>query len=242
MKPFVFFECRPQNAVAEDEYAALLRITGFTALEIERIWLSEWQGEFDFSQYSGVIVSGSPYGYHTEQAAKSPEQIKIEANIAKIADYCLDNDFPYFGICFGLQALAVREGLPLTGEYAEDIDAVQIQQTAAGLADAIFRKIPAEFFCYTGHSEAVCAPLESGVLLAWSPSCPIQAVRFGNNVYGVQFHPEINRDSLEVRLAAYAGKYFDLDGADKVRARVHGKDVSSGEILIRAFVETYQES
>ena len=37
---------------------------------------------------------------------------------------------------------------------------------------------------------------EGAVLLAQSPGCPHQAFRYGNRVYGFQFHMELNRDLI----------------------------------------------
>lgn len=241
MKPFAFLECRLPCAIAEDEYQVLQRITGLGQSGLERIWLDSLAGEIDYSRYSGLIVSGSPFGYHTEQSAKSPAQIKIEANIDSVVDYCLAADYPYFGICYGLQAVAIHQRMPLTSEYPEEIDAVQLMLTDQGKDDPIFSQLPAEFYCVTGHNDALAEPLITGVHLVRSATCPIQAVRFGKNVYGIQFHPEINHESLEIRLATYAGKYFQIDAADRVRASVAKRDISPSEVLVRNFVRRYQK-
>ena len=40
-------------------------------------------------------------------------------------------------------------------------------------------------------------------MLAYSEKCPVQAYRFGNRVYSMQFHPELSIEDLEYRLSLY---------------------------------------
>ena len=47
-------------------------------------------------------------------------------------------------------------------------------------------------FSFLGFS-----PPEGADLLAFSPACPGQAFRFGAHCYGLQFHPEVDRATVE---------------------------------------------
>ena len=61
----------------------------------------------------------------------------------------------------------------------------------------------------------------SAVLLASSPTCPVQMFRVGANVYATQFHPELDVDGITTRIHAYADHgYFAADELELTLAAV----------------------
>ena len=50
--------------------------------------------------YSGVIITGSPFGFHGED--KSPEHQRVERRVRALAKRLIDQDFPTLGILLWL--------------------------------------------------------------------------------------------------------------------------------------------
>ena len=94
--------------------------------------------------------------------------------------------------------------------YGEPIGAVTVGLTEEGHKDPLFGGMPEVFDVFLGHKEAVTRLPAGGVLLAGSTACPVQAFRLGRNVYATQFHPELDRDGLCLRIDTYRHHgYFD---------------------------------
>ena len=68
--------------------------------------------------------------------------------------------------------------------------------TTAGRLDPLFEGLPTTLPVLATHEDRVETLPPGGVLLAGNDSAPIQAFRAGDNVWGVQFHPEANAGIL----------------------------------------------
>ena len=77
--------------------------------------------------------------------------------------------------------------------------------------------LPNKFTAYGGHKEA-CQSLPPGaILLAESQDCPIQMIRMGKNIYGTQFHTELDKDGVILRIKVYKNHgYFSPEDAEKL--------------------------
>ncbi len=106
----------------------------------------------------------------------------------------ITQDLPFLGICLGGQLLANLLGAPVTSNspFGEK-GTLTVTLTEDGEADPLFDGIDREFVTFQWHNDSFVVP-EGGVLLASSPACPNQAFRYGSCAYGIQFHPEVNRE------------------------------------------------
>ncbi len=96
---------------------------------------------------------------------------------------------PYLGICLGAQMMARQLGARVYRhpEQRVEIGYYPIKATEQGekLCDATF-----PCHVYQWHSEGFeLAP--GAVLLAEGEHFPVQAMRYGPNAYGIQFHPDV---------------------------------------------------
>jgi GMP synthase (glutamine-hydrolysing) len=78
------------------------------------------------------------------------------------------------------------------------------------------------------------------VLLASSPTCPVQAFRIGRNVYATQFHPELDVDSLVMRIETYRHfGYFEPDEGEELIRLARAAVVTEPPTILARFVELY---
>jgi GMP synthase (glutamine-hydrolysing) len=78
------------------------------------------------------------------------------------------------------------------------------------------------------------------VLLASSPTCPVQAFRIGCHVYATQFHPELDAAGLCTRIDVYkyAG-YFEPEQATELKALAYRSKVVHPPAIVRRFVQLF---
>jgi GMP synthase-like glutamine amidotransferase len=151
---------------------------------------------------------------------------------------------PFLGICLGHQLLADALGGTCGPQRPPEVGILEIELTAAGRADPLFAGLPERQPCLQWHSVRVAQPPEDAVVLASSPVCRCQALRVGRNAYGLQYHVELEPETIptwasipayEAALAATQG-----DGAlgrlEAAAAPLMPQFVASAERLYRNFM------
>lgn len=241
MKPFVLLATRAEDAPADEEYASFLRGTGLAETQLVRVRLeAEPMPDLDLDSLSGIFVGGGPFNASDPFERKSTVQRRVEAEFAALLDRVVNHDFPFLGACYGVGTVGTFVGATIDGTYAEPISIVPVSLTSAGAADPLLRGLPEKFDAFVGHKEAISVLPASAVLLASSPTCPVQMFRVGTNVYATQFHPELDVDGITTRIRAYAGHgYFAADELDLTLAAVRRAAVSHPSRLLRTFVELH---
>lgn len=241
MKPFVLLATRAEEVPAAEEYELFLRYTGLAPSELRRVRLeAEPMPAFDLDELSGVFVGGGPFNASDPERRKSAVQHRVEAEFATLLDEVIARDFPFLGACYGIGTLGVHQGATIDGRHREPISVVPVTTTDAGAADPLLAGLPRTFDAFVGHKEAVSALPASAVLLASSPTCPVQMFRVGTNVYATQFHPELDVDGITTRIHAYADHgYFETDELQLTLDAVRRAPVSHPTLVLRNFVERY---
>ena len=237
MKPFLFLGIRAEDAAADDEYAAVLRCAGLDERDLRRHRLERDElGHVDLDEWSGIVLGGGPFNISDPASVKSPEQRRAEAEMRALALEAVAADFPFFGACYGIGTLGTLEGGLVDRQWSEPIGSVTIALTEDGQKDPLFGGLPESFDVFLGHKEAVTR-------CPAAPCCsprrrPARCRRSGcgSNVYATQFHPELDVESLCLRIEIYRDYgYFDPArgrgaDADGPRRRRHRAAPAAGPV------------
>lgn len=235
---FLILQARPEAIAADGEYAAILEKGGLAPAECLRLRLDDPAvADLNAADFDGVIVGGGPGCVSDENP--DPVHAAMEAGLRRHLDAIIAQDVPYLGCCYGHGVLASHLGAEVSkARYAEDIGAVTCWKTRD---DPLFDGFPDSFDAFVGHKEAVQDLPPGAVHLVASQTCPIQMFRVGQNVYGTQFHPELDGPGLAARIGVYKHHgYFPPQAAEALQAMALAADVSVPPRILGAFVARYR--
>jgi GMP synthase (glutamine-hydrolysing) len=139
----------------------------------------------DASRYDGLIVLGGPM--NCDQVDRHPH-LAHELECIRTA---IRHGRPVLGICLGSQLIARALGAAVTRNPVKEIGWYDVTPTAAGRTDPLLRHFAGTEKIFQWHGDTFAIPA-GAVHLASSPDCVHQAFRFGDNVYGLQFHLEVD--------------------------------------------------
>jgi len=126
------------------------------------------------------------------------------------------------GICLGAQLIGEALGARTMRSPEKEIGVWPITLTEEGRGDPLFESFGSTFDVMHWHNDMPGIP-EGGVLLAGSVGCPHQAIRYGEGVYGFQFHMEITGEGAkamcehcpgDLRASRFTQAEGDLLGSD----------------------------
>ena len=241
MKPFLLLAVRADDAAADNEYESFLACARLREHDLRRHRLEQRPlGNVDLRDWSGIFLGGGPFNASDPPGSKSPVQRRVEADLRGLFEQVIRADFPFLGACYAIGTLGDHQGAEVDRRYAEPIGAVPVTLTREGRRDPLLRGLPATFDAFVGHKEAISRLPDHAVLLASSPTCPVQAFRVGSAVYATQFHPELDAASLCTRIEVYkhAG-YFEPAQADELKAQAHRSNVTHPPAILSRFARRY---
>jgi GMP synthase (glutamine-hydrolysing) len=241
VKPFLLLASRAEDAAAEDEYAAYLRYGGLEPGQLRRVRMESGPlPDLELSDYSAVIVGGSPFTSSDPAEHKTETQHRVERELSGLLDRIVAADFPFLGACYGVGTLGLHQGAVIDRTYGEGLGGVSIELTAEGLRDPLLRGLPERFTAFTGHKEACTVLPAHAVLLASSAACPVHMFRIRTNLYATQFHPELDAEGLVTRIDIYrhAG-YFPPESAEMLMENARHFTATEPMKILRNFVELY---
>jgi GMP synthase-like glutamine amidotransferase len=134
------------------------------------------------SGYNGVIVMGGPMSANDPLPGLAAELRLIERAV--------ETGMPMLGICLGSQLIAKALGARVYANPQKEIGWAPIYLTEAGQQDPLFCGIPSPSDFFHWHGETFDLP-QGADWLAYSDRCRHQGYRYGQRIYGIQFHPEI---------------------------------------------------
>ncbi len=243
MKPFLILQLRPEAEASDNEYQAILDKGCLRAEQTHRICLDREPipAGLALDRYAGVIVGGGPGCVSDPEDQKSRLDRHIEDAVMSVMPEITAKDIPFMGCCYGIGILAHHLGAPVSkARYGEAVGTSTCSLTDAGQTDPMLRGCPETFDAFVGHKEAVQSLPEGCTHLLVSPNCPFQMIRYKDNVYATQFHPEADAHVFEVRIDIYKDRgYFPAEQAERMREMVHAANVHAPEKILRNFVRAY---
>ena len=159
-------------------------------------------------ELAALIVMGGPMGVY--EKTKHPF-LRREITYIRRA---LRAKTPVLGVCLGAQLIAHALGQRVYPNRQKEIGWYPLHRTAAARRDALFAHFPKTATVFQWHGDTFDLPV-GATLLATSPRCRHQAFRWGNRVYGLQFHVEV--DPAMVR------EWLSQPGVDRELRSVEGR-------------------
>ena len=104
---------------------------------------------------------------------------------------------PFLGLCLGHQLLADALGGTCGPQRPPEIGLLSVELTREGVADPIFAGMPKAQKCLQWHSVRVAQAPDDAVVLASSPACTVQAMCVGRYAWSMQYHVEIEPETVD---------------------------------------------
>ena len=170
--------------------------------------------------YDALWVMGGPMDVWQEA-----EHPWLVAEKAFIREAVAERGLPFFGLCLGHQLLAEALGGAVGKAKTPEVGVMDVLLTEDGASGVFFDGLPERFSCLQWHGAEVTAIPPGAQVLATSPACPAQALKWGPRAYSAQFHVEVEADT--VRTWLQIPEYFaalqatlGADGPARVEADV----------------------
>jgi GMP synthase (glutamine-hydrolysing) len=163
----------------------------------------------DVARYDGLVILGGPMGVY--DADKYPH---LTDEITAIQQMIAANK-PVLGICLGSQLIAAALGARVYASGKREIGWYDVHLTPEGKADPVLGSFEEREKVFQWHGDTFDLPA-GAVHLATSPMFPHQAFRYGDRVYGLQFHLEVDVKQIErwLKLPANGTDIAAMGGAE----------------------------
>ena len=141
---------------------------------------------------------------------------------------------PFLGLCLGHQLLADALGGTCGPQRPAEIGVMDVELTDAGVADPLFAGLDRRQKCLNWHSVQVAQAPDDAVILASSSSCANQAMRVGENAWSMQYHVEVEPDTVTnwADIPAYHAALINSLGEDGVETMSKGAAQNRHKFLI----------
>jgi len=143
------------------------------------------------NDYSALVVLGG-----AQSAYETNTYPYLASEIGLCHDF-MQAGKPVAGFCLGAQILACALGGDVVPGEKKEIGWYDLELSDAAQDDAIMQTHPKTLLSYHFHGDRI-EEVPGAVVLASSEITPWQLFRYGANVYGFQYHAEVDRPLLEI--------------------------------------------
>jgi len=142
----------------------------------------------------------------------------------------IENGVPVFGVCLGAQLIAAAMGAGVYPAAQKEIGWMPVSR------EDVEECFPAEMPVFHWHGETFDIPVGAR-RIASSSACPNQGFRLGRNVVGLQFHLEMEPESVEALVQNCADELVSgnetVHTAARIRAAEPENYAGSHQVLFR---------
>jgi GMP synthase (glutamine-hydrolysing) len=146
----------------------------------------------DLQEVAGLVVFGG-----SMNANRIDRYPFLERDRTYLRRAMGDEAPPVLGICLGAQLMASAMDVPVVKSPVKEVGFARLLPTEAGRDDPLLSAFETGDMVFHWHEDMVAQPSGS-VLLAAGDDVPVQAFRVGRRAWGVQFHPEVTAEELEI--------------------------------------------
>lgn len=150
----------------------------------DAVELDEGEAIPSLDGYDALLVMGGPMDVWQEA-----EHPWLAAEKQAIREAVVERRLPYLGLCLGHQLLGAALGGEV-GPGRREVGVLEVELTEEGRRDPLLAGLPPTLKALQWHSAEVKTLPQGAVLLASSPLCDIQALRY-ERAWGLQFHVEM---------------------------------------------------
>ncbi|MEG8945674.1 glutamine amidotransferase [Rosettibacter firmus] len=167
----------------------IVKTIGIDIKKVKVIKINEGEDINDIKNCAGVILTGS----HSMVTQNKEWSLKVEKWIPKL----IEKEIPVLGICYGHQLIAkALNGIVDYNSDGEKSGSIKIKLTEESKNDILFSKLPQKFFVNVSHAQSVFSLPQEAKILAYDSRNSIYAFRIGKCTWGVQFHPEFDKNIM----------------------------------------------